>query len=113
MWLSPLRRWRIINVRSCGMTSNVTSMRTDQTYVYWPDEAPMYDQTKLETISKDHSVDVVITHTAPSFCQEVQPILIQNWLVKDEDLLDDIKHERKVMDDIHSFLKEHGHPLQH
>ena len=82
-------------------------------YVYWPDEAPMYDQTKLETISKDHSVDVVITHTAPSFCQEVQPILIQNWLVKDEDLLDDIKHERKVMDDIHSFLKENNHPLQH
>lgn len=82
-------------------------------FIYWPDEAPMYDQTKLEAISKNHTIDVVITHTAPSFCQKLQNILIQDWLVKDENLLDDIKHERKVMDSIHSFLKDNGHPLQH
>ena len=81
-------------------------------FVYWPDERPVYDQTKLEAISKDHAVDVVITHTAPSFCQEVQPALIQDLLVKDKSLLDDIKYERKVVDDIHSFLKDNGHPLQ-
>lgn len=81
--------------------------------VYWPDEAPVYDEAKLENISKNHAVDVVITHTAPSFCQEAQPALIQNLLVKDEYLLDDIRKERKAIDDIHSFLKDNGHPLRH
>jgi len=81
--------------------------------LYWYNERPVYDQTQLEVISKDHSVDVVITHTAPSCCEKVNHPNIQDWLIKDEDLLDDVKYERKVMDDIHSFLKENNHPLQH
>lgn len=82
-------------------------------FVYWPDERPVYDQAKLEAISKDYAVDVVITHTAPSFCEKQSRGDIQDWLVKDEDLLRDIRYERKVMDDIHSCLKKNGHPLRH
>lgn len=82
-------------------------------FVYWPDERPVYDQAQLEAISKDHAVDVVITHTAPSFCERVSRSNIQDWLIKDEDLLDDVKYEKKVMDKICSYLKEYGHPLQH
>ena len=81
--------------------------------LYWPDERPVYDQAMLEAISRDHAVDVVITHTAPSFCERLRRANIQDWLVKDENLLDDVKYERKVMDDIYKFLKEHEHPLQH
>ncbi len=33
--------------------------------------------------------------------------------MKDDDLSADIRYERKVMDDIHSYLKENGHPLLH
>ena len=82
-------------------------------FVYWPDEAPVYDQAMLEAISRDHAVDVVITHTAPSFCERLRRANIQDWLVKDEDLLDDIKHERKAMDNIYTFLKENCHPLHY
>ena len=82
-------------------------------FVYWPDERPVYDQAQLEAISKDHAVDVVITPTAPSFCEQQSRGDIQDWLVKDEDLLRDIRYERKVMDDIHSCLKKNGHPLRH
>ena len=39
--------------------------------------------------------------------------LAKDWLVKDEDLLRDIRYERKAMDDIHSCLKKNGHPLRH
>ena len=81
--------------------------------LYWYNERPVYDQAQLEAISKDHSVDVVITHTAPSCCEKVNHPKIQDWLIKDEDLLNDIKHERKVMDDIYTFLKEHCHPLRY
>ena len=81
--------------------------------LYWPGERPVYDETKLEAIGKDYAVDVVITHTAPSFCQPVRRNNIQDWLIRDEDLLDHVKYERKVMDKICGYLKEHGHPLQH
>ena len=36
---------------------------------------------------------------------------IQNWLVKDEELLEDIKTERKVMDNIQAYLYAHSHPV--
>ena len=82
-------------------------------YVYWPDEKPVYDESLLENISKSYSIDTVITHTAPSFCEKVCHANIQNWLIKDENLLDDVKNERKVMNKIFTYLKEHNHPLHH
>ena len=80
---------------------------------YWPDEKPVYDEAMLETISETCIIDTIVTHTAPSFCEKQSRADIQNWLVKDENLLDDVKYERKVMDGIYTFLKEHGHPLKH
>lgn len=109
--ISVDRTWRITEMY--GMTVVTEKDRRLEVSYYWPDEKPVYDEAMLETISETCIIDTIVTHTAPSFCQEVQPSLIQNWLVKDKDLLDDIKHERKVMDDIHSFLKENNHPLQH
>ena len=82
-------------------------------YVYWPDEAPVYDETKLDVIDRQCAIDTVITHTAPSFCEKQSRAEIQGWLIKDEDLLDDIKRERKVMDNLHAYLYAHSHPLQH
>ena len=80
-------------------------------FVYWPDEKPVYDEVKLEAIDKVFAIDTVITHTAPSFCEKQSRADIQNWLVKDEDLLDDIKAERKVMDNIQAYLYAHSHPV--
>ena len=82
-------------------------------YVYWPDEAPVYDETRLDAIDRQCAVDVVITHTAPSFCELTSHHFIQEWLDKDKDLLEDIRNERKVMDDIHAYLYAHSHPLQY
>lgn len=82
-------------------------------YVYWPNENPIYNESILDDIGKNHAIDTIITHTAPSFCERVNRANIQDWLIKDENLLDDVKYERKVMDKICSYLKEYGHPLQH
>ena len=81
--------------------------------LYWSDEAPVYDQAKLEAISKDHSVDVVVTHTAPSFCEPKEKRTLAQWTAEDPLLPADVQRERKVMNDIHSFLKENGHFLEH
>ena len=79
---------------------------------YWPDERPVYDQVKLDTINDACSIDAVVTHTAPSFCEKISQDDIRDWLMKDEKLFNDIKRERKVMDDIHTCLRTHNHPLQ-
>jgi hypothetical protein len=72
----------------------------------------VYDPVKLDAINDACAIDAVITHTAPSFCEKISQSDIQDWLAKDEKLLNDIKHERKVMDDIHTCLRAHNHPLQ-
>lgn len=81
--------------------------------MYWRDEAPVYDQGKLEVISKDHSIDVVITHVAPSFCLQKKQYIIDDWWLRDMNIYSEIMGERKVMDNICAFLKGHNHPLQH
>jgi len=82
-------------------------------FVYWADEMPVYNEVKLETISEACTIDVVITHTSPSICELTSKQGVQSWLEKDENLMEDLKAERKVMDMILSFLKGHGHPLDH
>ena len=81
-------------------------------YVYWPDEVPVYDEAQLKRIDEGNAIDVVVTHTAPSFCEKKSRADIQGWLVRDENLLNDVIHERQVMDDIHAYLTAHHHPLQ-
>ena len=74
-------------------------------------EVPVYDEAKLDTIDRQFAVDVVVTHTAPSFCELTSHHFIHEWL--DKDLLGDIRNERKVMDDIHAYLYAHSHPLRY
>ena len=81
--------------------------------VYWIDEGPTYDGLKLETINELYTIDAVITHTSPSFCELVSHQGIQNWTIHDEDLMDDVKAERNVMDQLHSYLKFKKHPLRY
>lgn len=66
---------------------------------------------KLNVVNEVSAVDIVITHTTPSFCEKQSRADIQNWLVKDEELLQDIKEERKVMDNIQAYLYAHSHPV--
>ena len=80
--------------------------------LYWPDEKPVYDEAKLEAISKDFSIDTVVTHTAPSFCDPKEKRSLADWTAEDPLLPADVAKERKVMDDIHAYLKDHKHPLK-
>ena len=81
--------------------------------VYWVDESPSYDESKLEAINEMYAIDTVITHTSPSFCELVSHQDIQNWAIRDEDLMKDMKTERNVMDQLHSYLITKKHPLRY
>ena len=78
--------------------------------VYWLDDRPVFDKGKLDAIEDE--IDMVVTHTAPTFCELTSHQGLQDWAVRDEDLITDVKHERKVMDNLLSYLKTKNHPLR-
>ena len=55
----------------------------------------------------------MITHTSPSFCELSLHQGLHDWAMRDESLMDDVKYERKVMDNLFKHLKENNHPLHH
>lgn len=80
---------------------------------YWEDEAPVYKKQKLQNIIKKVSINIVCTHTAPSFCPENTFDSIKSWLASDPSLEEDLRKERKVMDNIYQFLINNSQPLTH
>ena len=82
-------------------------------HLYWENEPVVYDESELERL-KDNGlmIDVVCTHTCPSFCKPVTKDGLEGWLKEDPYLEDDINREREDMDRIHSKLKSDGHPLK-
>lgn len=81
--------------------------------VYWEDEPPVYREDKLNELSSEGiKIEIVATHTAPSFCQPLTKDGIKGWMELDKELEVDIDQERAVMDRIYSKLRNDGHPLK-
>lgn len=79
---------------------------------YWENEKPVFDQVALSELATNNIlIDTVVTHTAPSFCMPITKTGIENWLLRDEQLAEDISKERKVMDEIYDYLNRKGHPV--
>lgn len=82
--------------------------------VYWENERCVYDEIALDGIHEANiQVDVVATHTCPSFCQPHDKIGIKEWLLVDEELESDVTEERTVMDKVLEKLKNDGHPVRY
>ena len=81
--------------------------------VYWSIEIPEFNKEKLDVIDCQCAVDTVITHTSPSFCELLSHHFLEDWVAHDAELMDDIKYERQVMDDLYNYLYTKNHPLQY
>ena len=81
--------------------------------VYWPAELPIYDEKRLDAINEAFAIDIVITHSSPSFCELTSHQGLHEWAIRDKDLIDDVKRERKVMDNLHAYLYAKNHPLRY
>ena len=81
--------------------------------VYWKNEAPLYDEKKMESIFSLFTIDTVITHTAPSFCELFAKGGIQHWVQNDDTLLGDVEAERTTMDKLYKRLVRDRHPVSH
>ena len=68
---------------------------------YWEDEFPVY-QPKL-----DMKIDIICTHSAPSFCfPSFKGSFVLDWAKYDENLLSDLDKERAVFDLIYEDYKD-------
>lgn len=77
--------------------------------IYWSDEVVVYDEEKLNDILNKYKIDIVATHTAPSFVfphtdLNSNPDLCR-FVKKDINLIDDIKSERETMNKIYEKVK--------
>lgn len=80
--------------------------------VYWPDELPAYDEESLNELNEmGIKIDIVCTHTSPSFAQLTNKNGVKYWTDMDNTLAEDLFTERNVMDQIYDKLKSDGHPL--
>jgi hypothetical protein len=75
---------------------------------YWPDE-------ELECFPElCKQVDVLVTHTAPSWCYPQQfNEMVFGWARQDKHLLEDLKIERELMDEIFTICKPSLHLYGH
>ena len=62
---------------------------------------------------KKFAFDIVITHTAPSFCELQNKNFLLQFAASDDTLLDDVRAERATMDALYDRLRHDAHPLTH
>ena len=75
---------------------------------YWAKEAVNYKKDKCK------EVDILVTHTAPSWCFPQQfNALVYGWALEDAYLLGDLSNERAIMDEIHKLCKPKLHLYGH
>jgi len=75
---------------------------------YWEDEKVVFDKDKCQ------SVDILVTHTAPSWCFPQQfNEMVYGWAGEDAYLLEDLTDERTVMDEIFKLCKPSLHLYGH
>lgn len=82
---------------------------------YWPLEQPYIDESALARLHREgKTVDTVVTHVAPSMCEDVVPPSWLEYLIENDPTLpDDMRHDREVMDALLERLRNHGHPVRH
>ena len=82
---------------------------------YWPKEQPYFDESALARLHREgKTVDTVVTHVAPSMCEDVVPPSWLEYLIENDPTLpDDMRHDREVMDALLERLRKHCHPVRH
>jgi hypothetical protein len=75
---------------------------------YWPDEKVKYEPKKCQ------KVDILITHTCPSWCHPQRfGDLVEDWARIDKALKKDLQNERAILDQIFALCQPKYHYYGH
>lgn len=82
---------------------------------WWPDEVFVLDVAKVSAM---RDIDIVLTHTAPSYCHPDNSIgfgpLVESFAYYDERLKADLMYERQQMNELFHLLRLNGNsPSRH
>ncbi len=80
---------------------------------YWPNEKPVFNSELLDKIISKQSIDTIVTHTAPSFCELHTKQGLYKWAENDAQLTTDVQKEREIMDSIHHMMLINKQPVTH
>ena len=80
--------------------------------IYWANECVVYDIDKLDEISKQASIDTVITHTSPTWCEITNHDGLSDFSKNDPTLIEDVINERHQVDLIYEYLIREKHPIK-
>lgn len=79
---------------------------------YWVDEKPIYDENKLNELKENNiDIDIVVTHTSPSFAFKSDKNGIEYWINKDNKLSEELDEERTVLNKLYEKLINDNHPI--
>lgn len=81
--------------------------------LYWENEKNVYDEDKLNEICNNFNIDIISSHTCPSFCGPKNKNGVSYWMLIDKDLSKDLDEERSTMDKIYDFIKLKGIHLKY
>ena len=77
---------------------------------YWTDEGLVY---KPELLKDLNDIDIVITHSAPDFCEPRSKGGLSIWAMEDPGLIEECAVERNNLSKIYDYLKANKCPLKH
>ena len=78
---------------------------------WWEDENVLLDKNKLRSINE--KTDVVISHSAPDFCEPLTKEGLIQWMVHDGMLKRHVELERQNLAEIYNILIKNNHPLKY
>lgn len=68
----------------------------------------------LELVPTNKKIDILVTHTAPTFCYPTGVNnLVYSFAVNDSTLLDDLTKERKLLTELFDYLKDTDNNITH
>lgn len=106
-------RTALYNILCVGGAISIDRYQRVEGKSYWANEINVFDEEKLDELKRSNiNVDIVCTHSAPSFCKPNTTHGISYWFTKDDKLEQDVNLERMVCDKILEKLRKDGHPIK-
>lgn len=102
-----------VNLINYDENKRLSSYEPTNICSYWKDEVVPLNK---EVIAGLQNIDVLISHTAPSFCYPpMYPLapIVQEYVPNDPTLIADLQKERNLMDEIFELLTANNNNITH